>query len=365
MKRLLLAIALVTIALPLPLHADPKPAARDDRTLTVMTRNLYLGASLSRPLAATTPGELVTAVTTTFAIVQATNFPERAGALADEIAAAGPDLVGLQEVALWRSQFPSDLSPIPNATTVEYDFLQLLLDALDARGVHYAPVVILTTVDQEGPRLTPAGLQDIRFTDRDVILVRVDHKGPNLKLSNIDGQSFTTNVVVPGIPGLTGPVVIRRGWVSVDVKARGRTVRFISTHLITPDAPAVQVAQAEELLAGPAATDLPVIMVGDFNSAADGSGTATYGKLIAGGFVDAWNVARPGDPGLTCCQTETLRNPASTLSARIDLILFRGDFDVEAIDVVGDNPADRTPSGLWPSDHAGVTATLEVPRARR
>jgi hypothetical protein len=27
---------------------------------------------------------------------------------------------------------------------------------------------------------------------------------------------------------------------------------------------------------------------------------------------------------------------------------------------VGDQPGDRTPSGLWPSDHAGVIATLKI-----
>jgi hypothetical protein len=28
------------------------------------------------------------------------------------------------------------------------------------------------------------------------------------------------------------------------------------------------------------------------------------------------------------------------------------------MDVVGDTTADKTPSGLWPSDHAGIVATL-------
>jgi len=30
------------------------------------------------------------------------------------------------------------------------------------------------------------------------------------------------------------------------------------------------------------------------------------------------------------------------------------------IDVVGDEVTDRTPSGLWPADHAGVVAILEL-----
>jgi len=75
--------------------------------------------------------------------------------------------------------------------------------------------------------------------------------------------------------------------------------------------------------------------------------------------------SRPPSPGQipasTCCQESFLLNPGSTLSRRIDLVLVRGDFAVLGIDVVGGESSDRTPSGLWPSDHAGVVATLRLP----
>ena len=58
------------------------------------------------------------------------------------------------------------------------------------------------------------------------------------------------------------------------------------------------------------------------------------------------------------CQAENLLNVNSTLSSRIDLIQFRGPFRIENVQVVGTSPADRTRLGLWPSDHAGVVATL-------
>ena len=84
-----------------------------------------------------------------------------------------------------------------------------------------------------------------------------------------------------------------------------------------------------------------------------------YQELIAGGLTDAWN---KDDPGFTYGQDPDLLNPDSKLSYRIDLILYRGgsnaDFNVENIELVGDKQADKTPSGLWPSDHAGVVATL-------
>jgi hypothetical protein len=72
----------------------------------------------------------------------------------------------------------------------------------------------------------------------------------------------------------------------------------------------------------------------------------------------------PGSDGFTCCQAPDLLNPNSTLSYRIDLVLTRG-VSVENIKLVGDQPSDRTlfpPSDppLWPSDHAGVLATLRI-----
>jgi exonuclease III len=78
------------------------------------------------------------------------------------------------------------------------------------------------------------------------------------------------------------------------------------------------------------------------------------------GFVDAFRTARPNDPGFTCCQAENLLNVNSALSSRIDLIQFRGPFTIENVQVVGASPADRLHLGLWPSDHAGVVATLTL-----
>jgi hypothetical protein len=57
---------------------------------------------------------------------------QRAEALADEIVRASPDLVGLQEAALFRTQIPAD-GPATPATNVSYDFIQILIDALEDR----------------------------------------------------------------------------------------------------------------------------------------------------------------------------------------------------------------------------------------
>ena len=321
------------------------------RAVTVMTRNVYIGTDLVPIFAARTPEELLSATATAFRNVQATDFPARAQALAGEIAAARPDLVGLQEVEIIRTGPFADPAP---ATNVVGDYLELLLASLEARGLEYTPVAINVNADVEAP--SALGL-DVRATDRDVILVRTRALR---KVKNVQEQNFATNLT---LPTLGGPITLLRGWSAIDVKLRGGRVRVLNTHL-EPSSAAVQVAQGNELLAGPARTRLPLVFLGDFNSAAAGTGTPTYANLLAAGFTDAWSQAEPGAAGLTCCHASHLLNPAPTLTRRIDLVLLRRGhhkrgFAARSAEVVGDEPADRlVPSGLWPSDHAGVVATL-------
>ncbi len=162
-----------------------------------------------------------------------------------------------------------------------------------------------------------------------------------------------------------GPVTDLRGWESVDVNIQGRFFRFVTTHLETYSA-SVQVAQGNELLQGPGNTSLPVVFAGDFNSAAGSGGpdqTPTYGNLIAAGLVDSWNVAHPGVPGYTWpLHGEDPSTSSSTPTERIDLVLYRGGFGTLGAQRIGNTTADLTPSGLWPSDHAGVVTTLQLPK---
>ena len=171
-------------------------------------------------------------------------------------------------------------------------------------------------------------------------------------------------MTVPTIIGV--PVALPWAWASVDVTRSGRSFRFATTHL-DPISGVAQQLQANEFLAGPGSTTLPIVWVGDFNSNAEGtvitgvpSATATYSRSSPRATADAWSARNPSDPGFTCCQATNLLNPTSTLTERVDLVLTRGPFHVGKASLVGDEASDRLASGLWPSDHAGVVVTLEL-----
>jgi len=352
--------------------ARPRLELLEDRTLlsgnpllrevTVMSRNLYHGLDLDPVAAAVATGNpavFIPVISQAWANVRATDFPQRAEALADEVLQMRPALIALQEAALWRTGPALDAAP---ATHVEYDFLQTLLTELAERGLYYAVATTNINWEAELPAATHRGiLEDLRLTDRDAILVRTDLPASEFEVSNAQTGDFVHNLVLP-LP--TGPLALQRGWTVVDATLRGKTFRFVNTHLepesTNPLVNAIQAAQASELLAGPGNTALPTIFAGDFNSRADGTGTVTYSVLTGAGFTDAWTVTHPGEAGNTSGHAADLRNGTVELTQRIDLVLMRGDLSALRMDVVGEEPADRTPSGLWPSDHAGVVASLRI-----
>jgi hypothetical protein len=252
------------------------------------------------------------------------------------------------------------------ATEVAYDFLDLLVQALAVRGEAYEVAAAIENFDVQIPGLTSEGLHEIRLTDRDAILVRTG-AGAHVHWSPADVQGGNFGAFAP-VPTPLGTLPLVRGWLAVDVRVAGTPARFLTTHLETVSA-AVQLAQAQELLAGPAETGLPLILVCDCNSSADGIGpdaTPTYGALLAAGFEDAWRSAHRHAPGYTCCQAPDLLNVPSALSERIDFVLLRGDVDVRQARVTGARPGGRTREDPrhWPSDHAGVTAILGLGHAR-
>jgi endonuclease/exonuclease/phosphatase family metal-dependent hydrolase len=197
----------------------------------------------------------------------------------------------------------------------------------------------------------------VTLQDRDVILVNNDT--PGLHWHNAQSGTYATQQAIP-LPG-GAPVSFGRGWVTIEAKYRGRRFHVANTHLEVSGFPAVQEAQAREFLAGPARGPGVDIALGDFNSPAHGSTTGTY-DLLTGWFRDAWAV-NPTDPGDTSGQNQTLTNPVTLLDQRIDLILLHGAVRTVEAHVVGDQPfraQTQPPRPIWPSDHAGVVATLRL-----
>jgi endonuclease/exonuclease/phosphatase family metal-dependent hydrolase len=330
--------------------------------VTALTWNVYVGAEIERILQAQTPQQAVAIATEQWANVRATNFPARAGVLAAAIAARRPHLVGLEELALYRT---TDRPFEELATHVVYDFLQLVIDSLRARGLDYAAAAMDRTTDIQVPVI--AGFDasgqpifvGVRFTDGDAVLVRGD-------VAHANPQSGVYAAHVPvTLGGVTSGVY--QGWSSVEATVGGRTYRFVATHLAGQDVRDVQLAQTAELLALLGSESRPTILVGDFNSDAYGAdptrATPTYGMLRAAGYADSWIEPDRQAPGLTCCEQADLLNPRPTFDQRIDFIFDRNLVDGALPirrEVVGDRRGDRTAAGLWPSDHAGVAATFHA-----
>lgn len=343
----LLALGIISASVLKAQQLDHSKAA-----VRVMTYNVNEGSDFTELFSAQTFPEFVTAVQTTVDSVKASNPPLRMNAVAHQIAITQPVLVGLQEVTTWR------IGPGPNPSPVLYDMLQELLDALKAQGQHYIPVVVVKEFELQGP--LPDLVNFVSVTNTDVLLARSDED--DLLLSNVQSSSFNTLLT---FPTLIGPVTVLRGWGSVDVNLHGQIFRFIVTHLenVVPQVPAtmlIQEAQAGELIAGPANTQLPVVIAGDFNADAANPNDltfATYQEMLNAGFGDAWTAKHPNDPGFTWQLVDS--QPVDTATQRIDFIFFRGLVTTRQSTLAGAASHDRV-EGLWPSDHAGVRALLQL-----
>lgn len=329
--------------------------------VTVMTRNIYVGTDVDKILEAQNPNDIPALVTQAFQMLLSTNIYERAKCLAREIAITRPHLIGLQEVTTIRIQSPGDfLIGNPNmAEDVLYDFLEILIDALKSRGLNYKVAGKVQNADIELPmiaNINPLQFDDVRLTDFDVILARHD-----VRTSNVNAKNYNVALVIDSM-GITIP----RGYVTVDAKIKNKTYRFANTHLepvTIPDLLPIQLAQAQELIDMLDNETLPVILVGDFNSIAPIG--ETYQLLLASGYTDIWKInLLPFNPdGFTYGHDLTLLNPTPNFHKRIDYIFIKknsGLFDIGSVFalIVGKNRFNRTPSGLWPSDHGGVVARM-------
>mgnify|MGYP001827098782 CR=1 FL=1 len=354
----------------------------------VMTQNQYLGANLDPIITAGSPEAVNAAVIQALIDVSNNNFPERVQALADSILEKKPHLVALQEVFAFNCEDPFQTGQCAPFAGAFNDHLVLTMEAL---GDHYtiaaevqnltlAPPVLYGIPMTLDPAVLPVFIQVI---DRDVILARADVVATpvefNCLKTSVNGCNYEAVAQVP----LLGTLInIERGFVGVDASVKGADYRFINTHLEVkllggnPAAAILQPAQATELWL--AITSVPdptrrLLVAGDFNSSPVdvspiGVLTAyqqlTSGMLLNGypmpfAFTDVWNL-RPGNPaGLTCCELEDLSNSPSLNYERVDLVFaFPAPLGKTKANVLNADVEDKTLSGLWPSDHASVSARL-------
>ena len=368
LKRRIIAFSLVVtifvlLVSPTPVAAQSSPISATEgwcSKIDVMTRNMYLGTDFSEVFAAQDTPTLLAEVAEAFADVQSSNVQARIGAMAHEIKTTKPDLISLQEVALWQT---GPFDPTAPASTIAFDYLQLLLDELNKNdSLNYEAVAVLTNLEAEAPAIGPAGLFDVRFTDRIVLLARTDLTSKDFEVKNVVAQHFGTVLSVP--TATLGSITIPRGYISADVERCGQTLRFVTAHLESFEEqlglpfPFFRFAQATELLQGPTATTLPVVLAGDFNADAENPADPTYQLLVSAAFLDAWETTSRENSGFTW--PLFLQNPFvyTAPNQRLDLILTRGAIEAEQTDLVGDTNV--TPRLPMPSDHAAVVANLRL-----
>jgi endonuclease/exonuclease/phosphatase family metal-dependent hydrolase len=316
----LLAALVLTCAL------APGVARAANSEPTVMTRNLYLGADLTPIVTAGSEAEALAAAQT--ALIHAliiNNFAtrHRADAIATEINTAKPDLVGLQEVTTIVSPLGSiDYEPVLLGMLPDYQKVSETSESTFGVPGH--------------PELGSLELSNM-------ILKR---KRPDLVVTNPRSAKFATQAPIPGQS-------ITRNWQAVDAKLGPKDFVFLNTHLESANN-AVSTAQARELIAGPLRSTKPVIAVGDYNSG-PGTISGAFNLLTApsqGKMQDA-----ASGVGFTCCFPELLTT-AGSLDQRIDLVLTN---PASVKTLAQQRVGAAQVSGIYPSDHAGVVATLRVP----
>jgi hypothetical protein len=326
---------------------------RGGREISVITRNMYIGADVDPVMAALASGDAAAAqaaLVTALQTLQRTDYATRIKALAEEIAKNRPEVVGIQEA--WQLDI---LLTALGLGTSDYhaDLGAALMRALDREGLHYRIAAKNTTTD--------ATLESgaIHIVDHDMLLADADHV--RLQGSPVAGiYQYNLGTIFPG-------VTVLRGYVSRQAEIDGIHVLLVNTHLESgadPQIAGLRALQASELAQVIGAAPR-LVLTGDFN---DEAGSPMYQVLAGSQLTDTWAALRPGDPGLTCCQAPDLSNNQSLLNQRIDFIWTRGvtgrSGDVQGdISLVSARPSARVRGAfgrIWPSDHAGVVADLKV-----
>lgn len=260
--------------LPLALLASlATPAHAADQPLTVMSRNLYLGADVG--VAMELIPDFSAAAQFMWSQVQATDFTKRAPVLAAEVVAADADVVGLQEATHWYCKknlwskkvivfdFTKEFLAATKAAGSEYVLASK--DGVDALNIGYSiPAIPYLTMVNDPRTFQPLFGSDSAacgFEIGDAIVVKKSLVNQIVRVGNTEYDASYS--IIPKI------MTIYRGYTWIDFDHNGSKVRIISTHLESLwDSNKVPNAalQAKQLIADLNKTTMPTIVVGDFNS---------------------------------------------------------------------------------------------------
>jgi endonuclease/exonuclease/phosphatase family metal-dependent hydrolase len=202
-----------------------------------MTHNIYFGADISSAVFAQSEAAFRRRNSALWRMARKTNFPARARLLAREISKTKPDLLGLQEVALWRRSRKGVVAG--PARIVKYEFLKSIERALKARRLRYRVGMVQREADFQGPTNQSFAA---RLTVRDVVLVKRER---GLEIKRRGGATYHTRLHLATV---AGHYTARFGFAYVDATYRKRKLRCIDTHLEAFDGP-TRLAQAQELVA--------------------------------------------------------------------------------------------------------------------
>ncbi len=326
--------------------------------VTVMTRNLYIGADILSPFQSEDP--LGTAAEVLNQVI-ASDVPGRMHAVADEIAATRPDVVGLEET------YRIVVTPLGATDPVlVLDFLGELMDGLADAGLSYSVASVEEHTDITVP-LPALGVQ-VRVVDRDAIIADED-----VDVLSSGGGDFQARIETT-LGGLI-PVTLLRGWVEAQLRHEQVEFTFVDTHLEVKELGPFQALQAIELL-GRFQDAGQLVLVGDTNSDprdppipfTPGPGLPTVFlptpySTLSSALVDAWTLAGVG-PGFTCCFDADITPPSRDLFERVDLAFATPNVKPMAASRTGLEPleslADSAGTPRWPSDHAGVVSILRL-----
>jgi len=361
---ILAGLALVAACSDQPVSGpDLRNAGAMQGGISVLSWNVYVGTDVDAVILALSDGfgeEDIPVLTQQIQTLVATDFLTRAAAIADEIAARRPHVVGLQEITNFALHAPT------LGVNFDLPFLTILQGALAERGLNYVVADQILNIDVSVD--LPFENESLGMQDYDVMLVDADR----VELNGTIAKTFDLNLV--DLIGPVGGIELRRGYVLANLQVGGKTYTVVSTHLEAGESGQggtlswLRSKQATEIAGALAGAERAVVM-GDLN---DWDDSWMYQVFAGAGFIDAWAELHPGTTGLTCCHSTDLMNEVPAFYERIDYVLVRGiEHPVSglhgSIEILGEEQADRIIDApyypLWPSDHAGLAASLKVPVA--